>query len=148
MLVAGMTLQAVGLVLFTHLSSDGTYLSDVLVPSVLIAVGIGFSFVPVTIAAVTGVAPEEAGLASGLVNTSRFVGGAIGLAILAALATARTNGDVAHGFAAHAALTGGFELAFGIAAAFSAIGAVVALVGLPRVSMRGLRRRSIITEGA
>jgi EmrB/QacA subfamily drug resistance transporter len=148
MLVAGMTLQTIGLVLFTHLSADGTYLGDVLVPSVLIAIGIGFSFVPVTIAAVTGVASEEAGLASGLVNTSRFVGGAIGLAILAALATARTNGDVHHGLAAHAALTGGFELAFGIAAAFSAVGAVIALVGLPRVSMRGLRRRTMITEGA
>ncbi len=148
MLVAGMTLQTVGLVLFTHLSANGTYVGDVLLPSVLIAIGIGFSFVPVTIAAVTGVASEEAGLASGLVNTSRFVGGAIGLAILAALATARTNGDVHHGLAAHAALTGGFELAFGIAAAFSAMGAVIALVGLPRVSMRGLRRRAMLTEGA
>ena len=148
MLVAGMTLQTVGLIMFTHLSTDGTYLGDVLVPSVLIAIGIGFSFVPVTIAAVTGVASHEAGLASGLVNTSRFVGGAIGLAILAALATARTNGDVHHGLAAHAALTGGFELAFGVAAAFSAVGAVVALVGLPRVSMRTLRRRTVVTEGA
>ena len=96
----------------------------------------------------TGVASEEAGLASGLVNTSRFVGGALGLAILAALATARTNGDVHHGLAAHAALTSGFELAFGIAAAFAAVGAVIALVGLPRVSMRGLRQRAMLTEGA
>ncbi len=148
MLVAGMTLQAIGLILFTHISADGTYLGDVLVPSLLIAIGIGFSFVPVTIAAVTGVASEEAGLASGLVNTSRFVGGAIGLAILAALATARTNGDVHHGLAAHAALTGGFELAFGVAAAFSAVGAVIALVGLPRVSTRRLRQRAIVTESA
>ena len=148
MLVAGMTLQAIGLVLFTHISPDGSYLSDVLVPSLLIATGIGFSFVPVTIAGVTGVASEEAGLASGLVNTSRFVGGALGLAILAALATARTNGDVHHGLAAHAALTGGFELAFGIAAAFSAAGALIALVGLPRVSMRGARRRTIAAESA
>ncbi len=148
MLVAGMTLQAIGLILFTHISADGTYLGDVLVPSLLIAIGIGFSFVPVTIAAVTGVASEEAVLASGLVNTSRFVGGAIGLAILAALATARTNGDVHHGLAAHAALTGGFELAFGVAAAFSAVGAVIALVGLPRVSPRRLRQRAIVTESA
>ncbi|MBV9607163.1 MAG: MFS transporter [Solirubrobacterales bacterium] len=148
MLVTGMTLQAIGLILFTHLSPDGTYLGDVLLPSLLIAIGIGFSFVPVTLAAVAGVASEEAGLASGLVNTSRFVGGAIGLAILAALATARTNVDVHHGLAAHAALTGGFELAFGIAAAFSAAGALIALVGLPRVSMRGMRRRSVLTESA
>ena len=148
MLVAGMTLQAIGLGLFTRISPDGGYLSDVLVPSLLIAIGIGFSFVPVTIAGVTGVASEEAGLASGLVNTSRFVGGALGLAILAALATARTNGDIHHGLAAHAALTGGFELAFGVAAALSAAGAVIALVGLPRVSMRGVRRQAIAAESA
>jgi hypothetical protein len=97
---------------------------------------------------VTGVASHEAGLASGLVNTSRFVGGAIGLAVLAALATARTDGDMAHGVGTHAALTGGFELAFGVAAAFSAVGAVVALVGLPSVPMRAPRRRTIVTEGA
>jgi EmrB/QacA subfamily drug resistance transporter len=148
MLVAGMTLQAVGLALLTQISPDGGYLSDVLVPSLLIAVGIGFSFVPVTLAGVAGVASEEAGLASGLVNTSRFVGGALGLAILAALATARTAGDVHAGLAARAALTGGFELAFGIAAAFSAVGAVVALFGLPRVSLQGLRRGAIAAESA
>ncbi len=147
-LVAGMTLQAIGLALFTQLSAHGTYLGDVLVPSLLIAVGIGFSFVPVTIAAVAGVASEEAGLASGLVNTSRLVGGALGLAVLAALATARTNGDLHHAVATHAALTSGFVLAFGIAAAFAAAGAVIALVGLPHVSLRGARRRTIATESA
>jgi EmrB/QacA subfamily drug resistance transporter len=148
MLVAGMALQAVGLLMFTHLSPDGSYLGGVLVPSLLIAVGIGFAFVPVTIAAVAGVASEEAGLASGLVNTSRLVGGALGLAVLATLATARTNGDVHHGVAAHAALTGGFELAFGIAAAFAAAGALIALVGLPRVPMRRVRRRTMAAESA
>jgi predicted MFS family arabinose efflux permease len=148
MLVAGMALQAVGLLLLTHLSPDGSYLGDVFIPSLLIAVGIGFAFVPVTIAAVAGVASEEAGLASGLVNTSRLVGGALGLAILATLATARTNGDVHHGVAAHAALTGGFELAFGIAAAFAAAGALIALVGLPRVPMRRVRQRTMAAEGA
>ena len=147
-LTAGMSLQAIGLALFTQLSPHGTYLGDVLVPSLLIAIGIGFSFVPVTIAAVAGVASEEAGLASGLVNTSRLVGGALGLAVLAALATARTNGDLNHAVAAHAALTSGFVLAFGIAAAFAAAGAVIALFGLPRVSLRGARRRAIAAESA
>jgi EmrB/QacA subfamily drug resistance transporter len=147
-LALGMALQAVGLLLFTQLSPDGSYLGDVLVPSLLIAVGIGFSFVPVTIAAVAGVASDEAGLASGVVNTSRLVGGALGLAILAVLAAARTTGDVHHGLAAHAALTGGFELAFGIAGAFAAAGALIALIGLPRVPMRRVRRRTIAAEGA
>ncbi len=147
-LVLGMALQAIGLLLFTQLSPDGSYLGEVLVPSLLIAVGIGFSFVPVTIAAVTGVPADEAGLASGVVNTSRLVGGALGLAILAVLATARTNGDLHHGMAAHAALTGGFELAFGIAAAFAAAGALIALIGMPRVPVRRLRQRAIAAESA
>ncbi len=66
MLVAGMIFQTIGLILFTRISPDGSYLGEVLVPSLLVAIGIGFAFVPVTIAAVAGVAPGEAGLASGL----------------------------------------------------------------------------------
>jgi EmrB/QacA subfamily drug resistance transporter len=147
-LVTGMVAQTIGLILFTQLSPGGSYLGDVLVPSLLVAIGIGFSFVPVTIAAVSGVAPEEAGLASGLVNTSRLFGGALGLAILAALATARTNTDLHHAATAHAALTSGFVLAFAISAAFSAAGAVVAVVGLPRVSGRSARRATIAAESA
>src|SRR5204862_398262 len=85
LLVAGMSLQAVGLLLFTGISARGSYLGDVLAPSVLVAVGMGTAFVPATISAVAGVARAEAGLASGLVNTSRLVGGALGLAILAAI---------------------------------------------------------------
>jgi predicted MFS family arabinose efflux permease len=153
MLVAGMTAQALGLILFTQISPGGSYLGEVLVPSLLVAIGIGLAFVPVTIAAVAGVAPEEAGLASGLVNTSRLVGGALGLAILTAVATSRTNSELHHAAAsgaraANAALTSGFTLAFAIAAAFAATGAVIALVGLPRVSMRGMRRRALAAESA
>jgi MFS family permease len=152
MLVMGMIATALGLLGFTRLSAGGSYLGDVLVPSLLVAIGIGLSFVPVTIAAVSGVAPEEAGLASGLVNTSRLVGGALGLAILAALATSRTNADLRHAgaglHAAHAALTSGFVLAFAVAAGFAAVGAVIALVGLPGMSMRTSRRRAVVTEGA
>jgi len=148
MLVVGMGLQTVGLILLTRISPGASYLGELLVPTLLIAVGIGLSFVPVTIAAVAGVASHEAGLASGLVNTSRLVGGALGLAILAALATSRTNSQLAHGAAAHAALTNGFVLAFGIAGAFAAAGAVIALVGLPRVSPRAARRRAIAAESA
>jgi EmrB/QacA subfamily drug resistance transporter len=127
LLVTGMTLQAIGLVLFTQVSAHGSYLGDVLLPSLFVAAGIGIAFVPVTIAAVAGVQPGEAGLASGLVNTSRQMGGALGLAILATVATARTDALGGHGAVA---LTAGFERAFGIAAGFALAGALVALLVL------------------
>jgi MFS family permease len=137
LLVIGLVAQTLGLLLFAGLPVDGHYASNVLAPSLFVAIGIGLSFVPATISAVSGVAPQEAGLASGLVNTSRLFGGALGLAILAALATARTDSHHAVGGAAtHAALTSGFHLAFIVAAAFSLAGAFVALFGLPRVSSR------------
>ena len=98
---------------------DGRYLSDVLAPSLLCAAGIGFSFVPVTIAATAGVRRTEAGLASGLVNTSRQMGGSVGLALLATVATQRTAalaGDVSHA----EALTEGFHRAFALGAGIRA----------------------------
>jgi hypothetical protein len=137
-----MLLQTAGLALFTDISAGGTYLGEVLIPSLLVAIGIGLAFVPATIAAVAGVEPHEAGLASGLVNTSRLVGGALGLAILAALATAHTNSqlEAAGGHitphVAHAALTSGFELAFVIAGVFAAAGAAIAAFALPAVRAR------------
>jgi EmrB/QacA subfamily drug resistance transporter len=127
LLVIGMTLQAIGLLLFTGVSADGSYLSDVLAPSLFVAAGIGIAFVPVTIAAVAGARPGEAGLASGLVNTSRQMGGALGLAILATVATARTDALGGHGAAA---LTAGYERAFAIGAGFAVAGALVALLVL------------------
>jgi MFS family permease len=142
LLVLGMVLQAVGLLLMTDIKPGGSYLGELLVPSLLVAMGIGLSFVPATIAAVSGVAPHEGGLASGIVNTSRMVGGALGLAILAALATAKTNdqlkaaGSHATRQVAHAALTNGFELAFIVAGVFAAVGALIALFGLPRIEPR------------
>src|SRR5205807_4298099 len=116
LLIVGMVLQAVGLLLFTDVAVGGSYLGNVLAPSVIVASGMGLAFVPVTISAVAGVAPQEAGLASALVNTSRLFGGALGLAVLAALATARTNSDVHHAMSGAAALTDGFQLAFAVAA--------------------------------
>jgi EmrB/QacA subfamily drug resistance transporter len=131
-LAAGMALIAVGMLLFTGLAPDGTYVADVLLPSLLCAGGIGFSFVPVTIAATAGVASGDAGLASGLVNTSRQMGGSLGLALLAAVATQRTaalDGDLSHA----AALTEGFQRAFGVGALFALAGALVSLLVLSRV---------------
>ena len=130
LLVVGMTLQAVGLLLFTGVSAHGDYVSDVLAPSLLVAAGIGTAFVPVTITAVAGVEPGQAGLASGLVNTSRQMGGALGLAILATVATARTSSFGGHGAAA---LTAGFQRAFEVGGGFAVAGALVALVVLPAV---------------
>ena len=77
---------AIGLIWFTQISVHGTFLADILGPSILAALGLGFAFVPVTIAAVSGIEDRQQGLASGLINTSQQVGGALGLAILAAVA--------------------------------------------------------------
>ncbi len=136
LLVFGMTVMTLGLALFTRTSTHGAYAADVLAPGLLVGIGIGFAFVPATISAVAGVAPAEAGLASGLVNTSRLVGGALGLAVLAAIATDHTNSRLHAGASAHAALTSSFQLAFVIAAAFALIGGLVAAFGLPSISTR------------
>jgi EmrB/QacA subfamily drug resistance transporter len=142
LLLTGMTLQAVGLLLFSGVSASGGYASDVLAPSLLVAAGLGIAFVPVTIAAVSGVQPAEAGLASGLVNTSRQMGGALGLAILATIATARTA-SVAHaGAAGHAALTAGYQRAFEVGAGFATAGLLVALLVL-RLERRGAPERAV-----
>jgi EmrB/QacA subfamily drug resistance transporter len=136
-LIAGMVSLTVGLFWFTDISVTGTYLGAMLVPSLLTALGIGLAFVPATISAVAGVAPHEAGLASGLVNTARLFGGALGLAILAAIATSRTNADLRHaGTTAHAALVSGFQLAFVVSAAFALVGTLVVAFGLPRLPAR------------
>ena len=120
-----------------------------LFPSLLTAIGIGLAFVPATISAVAGVAPEEAGLASGLVNTARLFGGALGLAVLAAIATSRTNSDLQHaGTTAHAALDPGFQLAFAVAAGFALIGGLVAVFGLPRLPARRAAGRMAPAESA
>jgi EmrB/QacA subfamily drug resistance transporter len=127
-LIAGLVLIAAGLVWFGQVSAPGgTYLGDILFPSLLAAVGLGFAFVPVTIAAVTGTKPDEAGLASGLINTAQQVGGALGLAILATVANGRTDSVAKAGERSHAvALTEGFQDAFLVGAGFAILGAVLA----------------------
>ena len=133
-LITGMASLTVGLFWFTDISPTGTYLGDMLFPSLLTAMGIGLAFVPATISAVAGVAPQEAGLASGLVNTARLFGGALGLAVLAAIATSRTTAELHHaGTTAHAALVSGFQLAFVVSAGFALVGGLVAAFGLPRL---------------
>jgi EmrB/QacA subfamily drug resistance transporter len=124
----GMTLLTVGLAYFTQVSVGGSYLGDLLPGFLLIAAGLGFSFVPISIAALAGVQPSEAGLASGLFNTSQQIGGALGIAALSAVATSTTENAVGSGTALPTALVDGFEAAF-IGGAFVALaGIVVALV--------------------
>jgi MFS family permease len=124
-LTAGMALIAGGMAWFAQVSPHGSYGADVLVPGIVTALGIGLSFVPVTIAAMTGVEHAQAGLASGLVNTSRQFGGSLGLAILATLASQAGAGE-----RGPAALTTGFHEAFLVGAAFAVAGAIVAATAL------------------
>jgi predicted MFS family arabinose efflux permease len=137
LLIAGMLTLSAGLLLFTRLSVGGSYLGDMLAPSLLVSFAMPFAFIPGTICATSGVAPQEAGLASGVVNTARMFGGALGLAILATLATSRTSHDLAHPTAAvhtvDQALVNGFQFAFAIAAAMAFVGALVAIFGMPSV---------------
>ncbi|HTU14964.1 MAG TPA: MFS transporter [Solirubrobacterales bacterium] len=127
-LVAGLLLVSVALFWFTQISVDGSYWADVLAPSVIAGVGLGLAFVPVTIAAMSGTIPEEAGLASGLINTSQQIGGALGLAILASIANSSTSDAFKTGATEAAALTAGFQDAFLIGAFFALAGAILAAV--------------------
>ncbi len=138
-LVSGLLLVAGALLWFSRVpASGGSFAGDLLGPSLLAAFGLGLSFVPVTIAAMTGTRPQEAGLASGLVNTAQQVGGALGLALLATVANSRTHAVLSEGRHDLAfALTKGFERAFMIGSAFALTGAVLALV---LISSRESRR--------
>jgi EmrB/QacA subfamily drug resistance transporter len=120
----GMTSVTLGLALLTDLAPGGTYVQDVLAGAVLAALGMGFSLVPATIVSMQGVPRSESGVASGLLNTARLVGGALGLAVLTTIAASQTRADVGLG-AAHA-LTSGFGSAFEVASVLSLVGAVVA----------------------
>jgi EmrB/QacA subfamily drug resistance transporter len=118
-MVFGIVMMGLGNLWFTQVSADGSYAVDLLAGFFAIGIGIGFSFVPVSIAALAGVTQDEAGLASGLFNTSQQIGGALGVAVLSTVATDRANGS-----RTPEALTSGFSLAFWVAVGF----AVVALV--------------------
>ena len=130
-LATGMVLIAAGLVWFSQVSVGGGFASDILGPSLLAAAGLGLAFVPQTIAAVSGVAEREAGLASGLINTSQQVGGALGLAVLATIANSRTDDLVASAggdpSALPNALTEGFQSAFLAGAGIAVLGLLATL---------------------
>jgi EmrB/QacA subfamily drug resistance transporter len=124
-LATGLLLAALGLLLFARAPVDGSFVVDVLPSMILLGLGAGMAFNPVLLAAMSDVDESEAGLASGVVNTSFMMGGALGLAVLASLAASRTETLLDSGEGSLAALTGGYHVAFAVGAAFAALAAAV-----------------------
>ena len=126
-LVVGLGMLTAGLLYFTQVSVGGSYVSDLLPGFLLTGVGIGFSFVPISIAALAGVKAAEAGLASGLINTSQQIGGALGIAALSTIATSQTQDSLVSGSVLPQAMVDGFSSAFLVGAVVAALGVVAAL---------------------
>jgi EmrB/QacA subfamily drug resistance transporter len=135
-MVIGMAALTGGLVYFTQVSVGGSYLGDLLPGFLLVAVGIGFAFVPISIAALAGVESAEAGLASGLINTSQQIGGALGIAALSTIATSRTNDAIAGGATHPSALVTGFHGAFWAGVIIAAVGVVATLTLVRREELQ------------
>jgi EmrB/QacA subfamily drug resistance transporter len=140
-LVAGLSLMVAGLLLFARVPVDGNVLVDVLPGSIVLGLGAGIAFNPLLLAAMSGVAPTESGLASGVVNTAFMMGGALGLAVLASLAAARTDALAASGDGRLEALTGGYHAAFLAGALFliaaAVIGGTLLRAGVPAAGHEG-----------
>ena len=139
-LIIGLSFVAAGLLWFSRIDAGGNFGTDVLGPSLLAAIGLGLSFVPVTIAAVTGIEPQEAGLASGLINTAQQIGGALGVAVLSSIATSRTAGFGAGAEGNPVAVTEGFQTAFLVGAGFAVAGAILAAA---LISSRDAREHAV-----
>jgi MFS family permease len=137
-LLAGLGLMTLGLLLFARTPVDGNFLVDVLPATVAVGLGAGIGFNPLLLAAMSGVAPTESGLASGIGNTAFMMGGALGLAVLASLAASRTDSLTADGHGALEALNGGYHAAFLVGAIFVVASAFVG----------GLLLRSDVSAGA
>lgn len=134
-LAAGLLFAAVGLALFARAPVDGSFVVDVLPSMILLGMGAGIAFNPVLLAAMSDVKPSEAGLASGVVNTSFMMGGALGLAVLASLAASRTDSLLASGDGQLVALAGGYHLAFAVGAVFAVAAAAIGVALLrPRAA--------------
>jgi EmrB/QacA subfamily drug resistance transporter len=129
LLVIGPLISAGGLLLLSRLHADSSYLLHIGLPGAIITFGIGMSFVPVTLSATGGVDPRDAGLASGLINTTRQIGGSLGLAALLTIAASRTHALAQSG--SHIAETAGYARAFGISALLLVVAAVIAGTVLP-----------------
>jgi EmrB/QacA subfamily drug resistance transporter len=142
-LVPGLVLIAAGLALVARVPVDGNYFADVLPMTLLIGAGVGVAFPALMTLAMSGATPQDAGLASGLVNTTAQVGAALGLAVLATVSATRTESLLANGEAVNEALTGGYRLAFIIAA-----GLVVAAIAVAATVLRPDRQPEAETEAA
>jgi MFS family permease len=129
-LLAGLVLLAAGLLLFTRVPVDGSYVTDVLPSMLLLGVGAGIAFPALMTLAMSTATPADSGLLSGLVNTTQQVGAALGLAVLATLATSRSDALLADGDPTAEALTSGYTLAFAVAAGLVLVALVVAIVTL------------------
>ena len=127
-ITGGMLLATLGIALLTGIAPGGSYASSVFPGALLSAIGMGLSLVPATIVAMQSLPVEQSGIGSGLLNTSRLMGGALGLAVLSTIADSQTRADAGSGFA-HA-LTNGFDLAFAIGAGISLVGAALAALRL------------------
>ena len=130
-LVIGLTFFSIGLLWFTQAPADGDFVADVLPGMILMGIGGGITFNPLLLAAMGDVEPSEAGLASGIVNTAFMLGGALGLAVLVAVADSRTDSLRSGGDGPLEALTGGYHAAFFVAAGFAALGALLGLLLRP-----------------
>jgi EmrB/QacA subfamily drug resistance transporter len=148
LLVLGMTGLAIGLAWLSDIGPHPDYLGELLLPSMLTSIAMPFTFVPGVICATSGVKPQEAGLASAVANTARLFGGALGLAVLATIATSHSNSLMHHPTAAihtaNEALVSGFQLAFLCGAGVAAIGLLVALFGMPSARVS----RAVDTQAA
>jgi EmrB/QacA subfamily drug resistance transporter len=127
-LVTGMSLVALGYLYFTQVSVGGDYVGDLLPGFLIIGAGISFAFVPISIAALAGVEAKDAGLASGLINTSQQIGGALGIAVLSTVAVSHTTSASHAGKAVPVALTDGFRAAFWVGVAIAVVGVVASVV--------------------
>jgi EmrB/QacA subfamily drug resistance transporter len=136
-LIPGVCMTVLALLLFARTPVDGNYLTDLLPPFLLIGVGMGSAFPAIMTLAMSGATPEDAGLASGLVNTSMQVGGAIGLAVLATLSTERTQHLVDSGVSNASALTSGYHLAYLVGAGLAAVAVAIAVFVLRDVAPAG-----------
>jgi EmrB/QacA subfamily drug resistance transporter len=146
---SGLIMLTAGLLLFTRIGTSGSPIVYVMIPGLLTAAGIAMSIVPSTIAATQGAKEGQAGLASGLVNTSRQIGGGLGLAVLITLATQRSSHLLGTGQQVSQALTHGFQLAYLIGAGLAAVAAVMTFLALPKPApdLRSAVRRLALAIG-